>query len=139
METLQICECSPLSTQQTTDQHGHMRTLLQRGDRLPERIRGNKAKSLLPSAREGNLKILRALDRGLRESCLGNFTKTNHCSCYAVLRSYLTLCEPVDCILPGSSVHRISQARILEWVAISYSITSVQLALTNDTFHTGRE
>ena len=30
----------------------------------------------------------------------------------------LTLCDPVDCILPGSFVHRIFQARILEWVAI---------------------
>ena len=29
-----------------------------------------------------------------------------------------TLCDPVDCILPGSFVHRIFQARILEWVAI---------------------
>ena len=32
-----------------------------------------------------------------------------------------TLCDPVDCRLPGSSVHEIFQARILEWVAISYS------------------
>ena len=30
----------------------------------------------------------------------------------------LTLCDPLDCSLPGSSVHGISQARILEWVAI---------------------
>ena len=30
-------------------------------------------------------------------------------------------CEPVDNSLPGSSVHGISQARILEWVAISFS------------------
>ena len=30
-------------------------------------------------------------------------------------------CDPVDCSLPGSSVHGISQARILEWVAISFS------------------
>ena len=29
-----------------------------------------------------------------------------------------TLCDPVDCSLPGSSVHGILQARILEWVAI---------------------
>ena len=33
----------------------------------------------------------------------------------------LTLCDPMDCSLPGSSVHGISQARILEWVAISSS------------------
>ena len=31
----------------------------------------------------------------------------------------LTLCDPVDCIPPGSSVHGILQAGILEWVAIS--------------------
>ena len=33
----------------------------------------------------------------------------------------LTLCNPVDCSLPGSSVHGISQAGILEWVAITFS------------------
>ena len=32
------------------------------------------------------------------------------------LQSCLTLCDPVDCSLPGSSVHGILQARILEWV-----------------------
>ena len=33
----------------------------------------------------------------------------------------LTLCSPVDCSLPGSSIHGIFQARILEWVAICLS------------------
>ena len=33
----------------------------------------------------------------------------------------LTLCEPMDYSSPGSSVHGILQARILEWVAISFS------------------
>ena len=33
----------------------------------------------------------------------------------------LTLCNPVDCSLPGSSVHWIFQAVVLEWVAISFS------------------
>ena len=32
-----------------------------------------------------------------------------------------TLCEPMDCSLPGFSVHGIFQARVLEWVAISFS------------------
>ena len=32
-----------------------------------------------------------------------------------------TLCDPMDCSLLGSSVHRIFQARVLEWVAISVS------------------
>ena len=33
----------------------------------------------------------------------------------------LTLCDPMDCSPPGSSVHGIFQARILEWVAIFFS------------------
>ena len=39
----------------------------------------------------------------------------------SVTQSCPTLCDPMDCSLPGSSVHGIFQARILEWVAISYS------------------
>ena len=35
-------------------------------------------------------------------------------------QSCLTLCDPMDCSPPGSSVHGIFQARILEWVAISF-------------------
>ena len=35
--------------------------------------------------------------------------------------SRVWLCNPVDCSLPGSSVHEIFQARVLEWVAISFS------------------
>ena len=35
-----------------------------------------------------------------------------------------TLCNPMDCSLPGSSAHGISQARILEWIAISFSLLS---------------
>ena len=38
-----------------------------------------------------------------------------------VAQSCLTLCNPMDCSLPGSSVHGIFQARTLEWVAISFS------------------
>ena len=38
-----------------------------------------------------------------------------------LLQSCPTLCNPMDCSLPGSSVHGILQARKLEWVAIPYS------------------
>ena len=38
----------------------------------------------------------------------------------------LTLCDPMDCSPQGSSVHEIFQARILEWVAISFSRGSSQ-------------
>ena len=37
-----------------------------------------------------------------------------------------TLCDPMDCSLPGSSVHGIFQARMLEWGAISFSRGSSQ-------------
>ena len=43
-----------------------------------------------------------------------------------VARLWPTLCDPMDCSLPGSSVHRIFQAVVLEWVAISYSRGSSQ-------------
>ena len=43
-----------------------------------------------------------------------------------VTKSYLALCNPMDCSPPGSSVHEIFQARILEWSAISYSRGSSQ-------------
>ena len=38
-----------------------------------------------------------------------------------VVQLCLTLCDSTDCSLLGSSVHRISQERILEWVAIAFS------------------
>ena len=41
--------------------------------------------------------------------------------CCLVAQLYLTLCDTVDCSPPGSSGQRISQARILDWVAISFS------------------
>ena len=43
------------------------------------------------------------------------------CCCCLITQSYLTLCNPMGCSPPGSSVHGILQARILEWVAISFS------------------
>ena len=38
----------------------------------------------------------------------------------AVTQSCLTLSDPMDCSLPGSSTHVIFQARILEWDAIAF-------------------
>ena len=39
-----------------------------------------------------------------------------------VAQSYLTLRDLIDCSLPGSSIHGIFQARVLEWGAIAFSI-----------------
>jgi len=44
------------------------------------------------------------------------------CVCVCMhTQSYLTLCNPMDWSLPGSSVHGFFQERILEWIAISFS------------------
>ena len=50
------------------------------------------------------------------------------CDCCYCLgsKSCPTLCDPMNCSPPGSSVHGILQARILEWVAISFSRGSSQ-------------
>ena len=51
------------------------------------------------------------------------------CVCYVCAKSlqlYPTLCDPMDCSPPGSSVHGILQARILEWVAMPSSRGSSQ-------------
>ena len=39
-----------------------------------------------------------------------------------VSQSCLTLSDPMDCSLPGSSVHGILQAKVLEWGAIAFSL-----------------
>ena len=48
----------------------------------------------------------------------------------------LTLCDPIDYSPSGFSVHRISQARILEWVAISFSRGSSQSKNRTQVYHT---
>ena len=51
------------------------------------------------------------------------------------LKSCPTLCDPIDGSPPGSSVHGILQARILEWVAISFSegpLTRILLELSKE-------
>ena len=49
------------------------------------------------------------------------------CWFYLVAKLYWTLCHPMDCSPPDCSVHGISQARILEWDAISFSRGSSRL------------
>ena len=53
--------------------------------------------------------------------CLAQCMRVCVCVCAESLQSYLALCDPMDCSPPGSSVHGILQARILEWVAIPSS------------------
>ena len=49
----------------------------------------------------------------------------HHRACYClVAKLYPTLCDPIDYSPQGSTVHEMSQAKILEWVAISFSTSS---------------
>ena len=48
----------------------------------------------------------------------GEFTEIVCLQCTVLVRVSTTLCDPVDCSLPGSSISGILQARILEWVAM---------------------
>ena len=45
-----------------------------------------------------------------------------------VAQSCLTLRNPMDCSLPGSSIHGIFQARVLEWGAVAFSDNSSKLS-----------
>ena len=54
--------------------------------------------------------------------CMFPMTWKPHHRCRSeVAQSCPTLCDPMDCSLPCSSIHGIFQARVLEWIAISFS------------------
>jgi len=61
-------------------------------------------------------------EKDLKKSHMINFP--NLLKTVLVTQSCPTLCDPKDCSPPGSSVHGILQARILEWVAIPFSMGS---------------
>ena len=48
------------------------------------------------------------------------YLSTTLCACL-VAQLYLTLCDPMDCGPPGSSVHGPLQAKVLDWVAVPFS------------------
>ena len=52
-----------------------------------------------------------------------------------VAQSCPTLSDPVDCSLPGSSVHGIFQARVLEWSAIAFSENAYQCHIISEDPH----
>ena len=52
--------------------------------------------------------------------------------CCLVAKSCLTLYNPMDCSIPGSSVHGVSKAKIPEWVAIAFSNNPVQCGQNRD-------
>ena len=81
---------------------------------------------LIQSKEEGTHQVKR-LRTGVNISCTQIWLRLKRppCACMSA-QSCLTLCDPLDCSPPGFSVHGISQARLLEWVAISFSRRSSQ-------------
>ena len=61
-----------------------------------------------------------------RRSLNSPFYWLHACMCMLSFQWSWTLCDPMDCSLPGSSIHGILQARILEWVAMLSSRGSSQ-------------
>ena len=76
-----------------------------------------KALKSFGSSQRGKIQW-RGAEQGCVCVCVCVCARTHVCS---VTQSYLALCDPMDCGPPGSSVHGISQSRILDWVAISFS------------------
>ena len=52
-----------------------------------------------------------------------------------VSQSCPTLCDPMDCSLPGSSIHGIFQARVLDWGAIAFSKKQLEVHKYADTIN----
>ena len=63
----------------------------------------------------------REVEAGRNQDNVTEALKSDHCCCYLVAKSRPTFCDPVNCSRPDSCIHGISQARILEWVAVSSS------------------
>ena len=59
--------------------------------------------------------------RGLDVGCAVRAPSPDHWKVKVLVAQCPTLCDPMDCSPPGSSVRGILQARILEWVAVSSS------------------
>ena len=55
-----------------------------------------------------------------------------------VTQSCPTLCDPMDCSLSGSSIHGIFQARVLEWIVISFSRIFLTQELNPGLLHCGQ-
>ena len=61
------------------------------------------------------------LKKKKKKICQTAVSISSVCVCVLVAQSCRILCNPMDCSQPGSSIHGILQARILEWVAICFS------------------
>ena len=91
----------------TGQSHTHkLLTTEQKKEKAKGATHRNQGETLSPPAR--------ALQRPLLETLAS-------CVCVKSLQSCRTVCDPVNCSPPGSSVHGILQVRILEWVTMPFS------------------
>ena len=80
-----------------------------------------------PRVRRGGGVVLQPLSKEI--SVTGSLSPPPYSQDFSIMSEWVsevaqscpTLCDPMDCSLQGSSVHGIFQARVLEWVAISFS------------------
>ena len=83
-----------------------------------------------PSPRKRNAKRQTLVWGGLTNSWVRKRSKRQRRKRKIIIRDIAqlcpTLCDPMDCSLPRSSVHGIFQAKVLEWIAISFSSGSSQ-------------
>ena len=70
--------------------------------------------------------MIKTLQKMVIEGTYVNIVKVLYDKVKVKPLSRIRLCDPMDCSLPGSFVHGIFQARVLEWVAISFSRGSSQ-------------
>ena len=78
------------------------------------------------SKNETNMQMIINLNISSRSVYTWNFNLIIDTKESEVAQSCPTLCDPMDCSLPGSSVHGIFKVRVLEWGAVSFSRGSSQ-------------
>ena len=66
-------------------------------------------------------KLIRVTKSKIVIHTVKSFGVDNKVSESEIAQSCPTLCDPMDCSLPGSSVHGILQARVLDWGAMAFS------------------
>ena len=88
---------------------------------IPNKSLHGISSDIKPSKKSQGLYVPSSWENSISLTDITNHFLTTSCCCCWVAKSCLTLCDPTDCSPPGSSVHGILQARILEWVAISFS------------------
>ena len=117
-----ICHPPYLRTLKSLE-HSTLTQDIQRFLLLQENLKTSSEYSVIPNRSKG---CPGKVSQSTQNSSLTSLTITYQKVKVKVSQSCLTLCDAMDCSPPGSSVYGILQARILEWVVISFSRGSSQ-------------